>query len=63
MENFREFLEARKALLAAEINKRMEELLHGDTPLAGGSDGRGAGCPSPSAAASPVRKRKSNSKP
>lgn len=30
MENFREFLEARKALLAAELNRRMEELLHGD---------------------------------
>ena len=28
---FREFLEARKALLAAELNRRMEELLHGDT--------------------------------
>lgn len=31
VENFREFLEARKALLAAELNRRMEELLHGDT--------------------------------
>ena len=30
IENFREFLEARKVLLAAEVNKRMEELLHGD---------------------------------
>ena len=30
VENFREFLEARKALLAAELNRRMEELLHGD---------------------------------
>ncbi len=30
IENFREFLEARKALLAAELNKRMEDLLHGD---------------------------------
>jgi hypothetical protein len=29
--NFREFLEARKVLLAAELNSRMEELLHGDT--------------------------------
>jgi hypothetical protein len=38
IENFREFLEARKALLAAELNKRMEELLHGDTRwLAGAS--------------------------
>jgi len=31
MENFRAFLEARKVLLAAELNRRMEELLHGDT--------------------------------
>lgn len=31
IENFREFLEVRKSLLAAEMNKRMEELLHGDT--------------------------------
>jgi hypothetical protein len=31
IENFRAFLEARKALLAAELNRRMEELLHGDT--------------------------------
>lgn len=30
IENFREFLEARKVLLATEANKRMEELLHGD---------------------------------
>lgn len=30
IENFREFLEARKALLATEVNRRMEELLHGD---------------------------------
>jgi len=31
IEKFREFLEARKALLASELNRRMEELLHGDT--------------------------------
>lgn len=31
MENFRDFLEARKQLLAAELNRRMEDLLHGDT--------------------------------
>lgn len=31
IENFPSFLEARKVLLAAEVNKRMEELLHGDT--------------------------------
>jgi hypothetical protein len=30
IENFRAFLEARKVLLASEINRRMEELLHGD---------------------------------
>lgn len=31
IENFREFLKARKVLLATELNKRMEELLHSDT--------------------------------
>jgi hypothetical protein len=31
VERFRDFLEARKVLLAAELNRRMEELLHGDT--------------------------------
>ena len=31
IENFRDFLEARKLLLAAEVNRRMEELLHGDS--------------------------------
>ena len=31
IENFHDFLEARKELLAAEVNQRMEELLHGDT--------------------------------
>ena len=31
IENYLEFLEARKLLLAEEVNKRMEELLHGDT--------------------------------
>ncbi len=30
IERFRDFLEARKALLSAELNRRMEELLHGD---------------------------------
>lgn len=30
IENFRQFLEVRKSLLAAEVNHRMEELLHGD---------------------------------
>ncbi len=31
IDRFRDFLEARKELLAAEVNRRMEELLHGDT--------------------------------
>ena len=31
MKRFRDFLEARKELLAAELNRRMEDLLHGDT--------------------------------
>ncbi len=31
LENFHDFLEARKVLLAAEVNHRMEEFLHGDT--------------------------------
>lgn len=31
IENFRDFLEARKVLLAEEVNKRMSELLHGET--------------------------------
>jgi hypothetical protein len=30
IERFRDFLEARKVLLAVELNRRMEELLHGD---------------------------------
>ena len=31
IENFRDFLEARKELLATQINRRMEQLLHGET--------------------------------
>ena len=31
IQNFREFLEARKVLLATEVNQRMEDLLHDDT--------------------------------
>ena len=31
MDRFRDFLEARKELLAAELNRRMGDLLHGDT--------------------------------
>ena len=30
VEHFRDFLEARKVLLSTELNRRMEELLHGD---------------------------------
>lgn len=30
IEHFRDFLEARKVLLSAELNRRMEDLLHGD---------------------------------
>jgi hypothetical protein len=38
IESFRAFLEARKVLLATELNRRMEELLHGDSRwLAGGT--------------------------
>ena len=36
IERFRDFLEARKELLAAELNRRMEELLHGDVKWLGG---------------------------
>jgi hypothetical protein len=31
VDRFRDFLEARKVLLADELNRRMEDLLHGDT--------------------------------
>ncbi len=31
IDNYRDFLEARKAMLAAEANRRLAELLHGDT--------------------------------
>jgi hypothetical protein len=31
IQNYRDFLEVRKALLATEANRRMEELLHGET--------------------------------
>jgi hypothetical protein len=44
VKRFRDFLEARKELLAAELNRRMEELLHGDTRWLAG----------PAAAALPV---------
>lgn len=46
VENFPSFLEARKTLLAAEVNKRMEELLHGDTRWLSGPS---APSPTPSA--------------
>ncbi len=44
IERFRDFLEARKALLAAELNGRMEELLHGDV---GWLSGPAAAAPAP----------------
>jgi hypothetical protein len=47
IESFREFLEARKALLAAELNRRMEDLLHGDTRWLAGA---AATVPAPAAA-------------
>jgi hypothetical protein len=37
MENYRDFLEARREMLAAELNRRMESLLHGDTRWLAGS--------------------------
>jgi hypothetical protein len=37
IENFLSFVEARKKLLATELNLRMEELLHGDTKWLAGS--------------------------
>lgn len=46
--NFRAFLEARKRLLAGEMNRRMEELLHGDTRWL-----EGTGVVAPAAAAIP----------
>ena len=39
IENFLDFLEARKVLLADEMNRRMEELLHGDTKWLAGAPG------------------------
>jgi hypothetical protein len=39
VENFLDFLEARKELLAAELNRRMEGLLHGDHRWLSGSTG------------------------
>jgi hypothetical protein len=42
VENFLDFLEARKELLAAELNRRMEGLLHGDTQWLSGSTGGAA---------------------
>jgi hypothetical protein len=44
IENYRDFLEARKAMLSAEANKRMEELLHGETRWL---EGPAAAVPSP----------------
>ncbi len=39
IERFRDFLEARKVLLAEELNSRMEGLLHGDMRWLGGPSG------------------------
>lgn len=38
IERYRDFLEARKELLAAEANKRFEELLHGDNKWLSSND-------------------------
>ena len=38
IERFRDFLEARKVLLSAELNRRMEDLLHGDNRWLAGPD-------------------------
>ncbi|GAB3514362.1 GmrSD restriction endonuclease domain-containing protein [Pseudoxanthomonas daejeonensis] len=37
IENYRDFMEARKILLASELNKRLESLLHGDTKWMSGA--------------------------
>lgn len=37
IENYREFMEARKVLLASELNRRLEGLLHGDTKWLSGA--------------------------
>ena len=58
IERFRDFLEARKVLLAAEINRRMEELLHGDERWLAGPALRCRRYVSRSAAASPARRRR-----
>ena len=42
IENYPEFLDARRQLLAAEANRRFEELLHGDTELLEASAGPAA---------------------
>jgi hypothetical protein len=39
VENYRDFLEARREMLAAETNRRMEDLLHGDTRWLEGAPG------------------------
>ena len=44
IENFRDFLEARKVLLSAELNRRMEELLHGDNRWLAGPASGSADC-------------------
>jgi hypothetical protein len=42
IKNFRGFLEARKVMLATEVNRRMEDLLHGDTRWLAGETARPA---------------------
>ena len=63
IENFRDFLEARKKLLAAEVNLRMEELLPRRHALA---DWAESGCPGAglqSSGVSAAKKRRRNSRP
>ena len=60
IEHFRQFLEARKSLLAAEVNKRMEELLHGETRWLAAQRGGGCRLGWRLPEGSPARKRKSS---
>ena len=63
IENFRDFLEARKKLLAAEVNLRMEELLHGDTRWLTGPKGGCLRRGLRSSGVSAAKKRRRNSRP
>ena len=62
IERFRDFLEARKVLLAAELNRRMEELLHGDIALAGRAGVAAPPAMPRSVAASPARRKRPSSR-